>query len=145
MLLELDLVICHRLAFAVEDKEARRGSALVDAADEPVFPFLVAGLADALGQGIVMDMDVRLRGEGGRSGQLAVLDELDCEDIWLLLYRGDEADGAEFFVETSPLVIPSVLHCVGWPGPNVGGCGNHLEQDCGEGREQVVIFGGGRA
>lgn len=50
VVLELKLVACDRLAKGVEDEEAGRGSALIDAADKPALIGIIASLADVLRQ-----------------------------------------------------------------------------------------------
>lgn len=71
---EFKLVICDGLAVCVEYEEARGSSALVDAANKPLFVLLVF---DMLSTSL---LNLRLGGERLR-GQVAVLYELDFESI----------------------------------------------------------------
>jgi hypothetical protein len=50
VVLELDLVACDRLTKGIEDDEARRCGALVNAADEPASVGLIASLANTTRQ-----------------------------------------------------------------------------------------------
>lgn len=61
--MEFDLVACNGMPLTVEDEEARRGGATIQAANEPVPPQLLLRLTNSrwqdlfgLGEGNILDM-----------------------------------------------------------------------------------------
>lgn len=139
---ELNLVVGDRLAFGIEDEEARGSGALVNAAHEPAFVLLFLGLLDTLGQDVIVQVHLGFGSEWCGNGQVTVLDKFHGEGIGLLFQRCDETDGTDLFVKASPLVVPDVGHLGSWP-PGVG-CGDHLDdrrERAGRGGVKIVERG----